>query len=85
MVYNQFIGGYNRMNTKVTIVIVLIAVLSTATGLVVHHNDQMNNAHAMMVGSAMEKTAIKKAESSAAMKQKESDEMAEHDSMSSTN
>jgi hypothetical protein len=71
------------MNIKVTIVIaiVLIAGLSTATGLAVHHNDQTNNTHAMMMSDAMEKTAIKKAESSAAMKQKESDEMAEHDSM----
>ena len=71
------------MNTKLTIVIVivLIAAFSAATGLVVHHNDQTNNTHAMMVSDAMEKTAIKKAENSAAMKQKESDEMAEHNAM----
>ena len=71
------------MNTKVTIVIaiVLIAAFSTVTGLVVHHNDQTNSTHAMMMSDAMEKTAIKKAETSAAMKQKSADEMAEHDSM----
>jgi len=71
------------MNTKVTVIIavVLIAAFSVGTGMLVHHNDQTNNAHAMMVSNAMEKTAIMKAETSAAMKQKQSDEMAEHDSM----
>jgi len=71
------------MNTKLTIVaaIILIAAFSIGTGLVVHHNDQTDSTHAMMVSDAMEKTAIMKAETSAAMKQKQSDEMAEHDSM----
>jgi hypothetical protein len=71
------------MNVKVTVAvaIVLIAVFSAGTGLVVHHDDQTNNAHAMMVSDAMQKTAIMKAETSAAMKQKQSDEMASHDSM----
>jgi len=77
------------MNTKTTqavLAVVLIAAFSIATGAIIHHNDQTNSAHAMMVSAAMEKTAIKKAETSAAMKQKQSDEMAEHDSMmSSTN
>ena len=70
------------MNTKTTIgaAILFIAVFSIATGLIVHHNDQVNTAHAMMVSSAMEKTTIMKAESSAAMKQKQSDAMMEHDS-----
>jgi hypothetical protein len=65
------------MNTKVTAVvaIVLIAAFSVGTGLVVHHNDQTNNTHAMMANSAMEKDAVMKAETSAAMKQKQSDEM----------
>ncbi len=71
------------MSTKVTVVaaIVLIAAFSVGTGLVIHHNDQKNNEHAMMVSNAMEKTTIMKAETSAAMKQKQSDEMAEHNSM----
>ena len=71
------------MDTKVTVAvaIILVAVFSAGTGLVVHHNDQTNSAHAMMVGNAMQKTAIMKAETSAAMKQKQSDEMAEHDAM----
>ncbi len=66
------------MNTKVMVVvaIVLIVAFSVGTGLVVHHNDNTNNTHAMMVSDTMEKTAIMKAETSAAMKQKQSDEMA---------
>jgi hypothetical protein len=70
------------MNTKVTVVaaIVVIAAFSVGTGLVVHHNDQASSTHAMMVSNAMEKTAIMKAETSAAMKQKQSDQMAMHDS-----
>ncbi len=71
------------MNTKISAVvsIVLIAAFSVGTGLVIHHNDQKNSAHAMMVSDAMEKAAIMKAKTSAAMKQKQSDEMAAHDSM----
>lgn len=74
------------MNTKTTVVtaVLLIAAFSVATGLVVHHNDQTSNAHAMMVSNAMEKTTIMKAEISAAMKQKQSDAMAEHGSMMNT-
>jgi hypothetical protein len=71
------------MNTKVMIAvtIVLIGAFSVGTGLVVHHNDRTASAHAMMVSNTMEKTAIMKAETSAAMKQKQSDEMVAHDSM----
>jgi hypothetical protein len=71
------------MNAKVSVAAttILIAVFSAGTGLVVRHDDQTNSAHAMMVGIAMQKTAIMKAETSAAMKQKQTDEMAEHDTM----
>ncbi len=74
------------MNTKVIVVvaIVLVAAFSIGTGLVVHHKDQTNNTHAMMANSAMEKDAIMKAETNAAMKQKQSDEMAAHNAMMNT-
>jgi hypothetical protein len=75
------------MNTKITqavVAVALIAVFSVATGIVVHHDDQTSSAHAMMVSSSMEKTTVMKAESTAAMKQKASDEMAEHNDMTNS-
>jgi hypothetical protein len=69
---------------QLTIAVVVVVGLSVATGLMVHHNDDTNNAHAMMMSDAMQKTAIKKAETSAAMKQKQSDEMTDHDTMMSS-
>lgn len=71
------------MNAKVTVAatIILVAIFSAGTGFVVHHEDQTNSAHAMMVSNAMQKATIMKAETNAAMKQKQSDEMVEHNAM----
>lgn len=71
----------NAKNIQIIVAIVTVIGFSTATALVIHHNDKISNDHAMMMSDAMQAKAVKKAASDAAMKQQETDKMAAHDAM----
>jgi hypothetical protein len=71
----------NSKNIQTVIAIIAVIGFSTATALVVHHNDTTKNSQAMMASDAMQKKEVSKAATDAAMKQAETDKMAAHDAM----
>jgi hypothetical protein len=77
--------GSSNSLYKLICAVILLAVFSVATGLIVHNNDKTSNSHAMMVSEAMQKADIKKASTTAAMKQEEADKMAAHQAMMNDN
>ena len=74
----------NTKNLQIVVAVVAVIGFSTATALVIHHNDKVSNDHTMMMSEAMQKKAVQKAADDAAMKQKETDKMAQDAMMHET-
>ncbi len=71
-------------NMQIVIAVIAVVGFSSATALVIHHNDKVSNDHATMMSDTMHKEEVKKAADDAAMKQKETDKMAQDAMMHET-
>jgi predicted negative regulator of RcsB-dependent stress response len=71
----------NTSSNQIVIVVLVIIAIAAVTGVMVHRNDTSSSNRALMSTEAMQKVAVHKAASAAAMKQAETDKMAAHTAM----